>query len=98
MSSSVQHADKLVRMANQIAAFFRSFPHDQAVAGVRQHIIDFWSPAMRRDLTQRLDADEAGVDALVVSAMHAPVSAESPLERESAGPADAGQLGASDAG
>ncbi len=36
--SAVTQADKLVRMANQIATFFRSYPEEEAVAGVQKHI------------------------------------------------------------
>jgi hypothetical protein len=42
--------DKLVRMANQIATFFHSKPHDEAVAGVADHISNFWEPRMRAQL------------------------------------------------
>jgi hypothetical protein len=37
--------DKMVHMANQIALFFASYPHDEAVAGVADHINKFWEPA-----------------------------------------------------
>ena len=38
--------DKLTMMANQIAQFFRSYPHDEAVAGVASHLEAFWPPRM----------------------------------------------------
>ncbi len=47
---------KLDLMANQIAAFFRSYPDEEAVAGIHDHIRSFWSPAMRRDLLARAGA------------------------------------------
>ena len=34
--SAVTQADKLVRMANQIATFFRSYPEEEAVAGIEK--------------------------------------------------------------
>ncbi|WP_370232771.1 formate dehydrogenase subunit delta, partial [Salipiger bermudensis] len=37
-------ADKIVRMATQIAAFMASKPHDEGVAGLAAHINDFWEP------------------------------------------------------
>ena len=37
----------LVRMANQIAGFFDSYPREKAVAGVADHILNFWDPRMR---------------------------------------------------
>ncbi|MEZ5723032.1 MAG: formate dehydrogenase subunit delta [Paracoccaceae bacterium] len=41
--------DKMVRMANQIATFFRSQPGDTAEQ-VAAHLGDFWDPRMRRQL------------------------------------------------
>ena len=43
-------ADLLVRMANQIAAFFAPYPSDDAIEGVRDHIVKFWDPGMRAEL------------------------------------------------
>lgn len=44
-------ADSLIKMANQIALYFSSEPdHAVAVNGVRQHMKNFWTPGMRRDL------------------------------------------------
>lgn len=43
--------DNLIKMANQIAQFFASEPDSaQAVRDVRQHLQNFWTPAMRREL------------------------------------------------
>lgn len=44
-------SEDLVRMANQIAAFFAPYPRDEAVAGIAGHIASFWTPAMRARLT-----------------------------------------------
>ncbi|ANY86307.1 MULTISPECIES: formate dehydrogenase subunit delta [Pseudomonas] len=62
--------DSLVKMANQIAQYFASEP-DRALAvqGVRQHLQSFWTPAMRRQLEERLQADAEGVDPLVKEAL-----------------------------
>lgn len=59
---------KLVYMANQIAAFFRSMPHEEAVDGVADHINKFWEPRMRRHLLAILDAGGDGLEPLVVEA------------------------------
>ncbi len=49
---SIEH---LVTMANDIASYFASEPdHDQAVAGVRNHIQKFWAPSMRNKLIAHL--------------------------------------------
>ena len=63
--------DSLVKMANQIAQYFASEP-DRALAvqGVRQHMQSFWTPAMRRQLGERLQADGGeGADPLVKGAL-----------------------------
>ncbi|NNM72434.1 formate dehydrogenase subunit delta [Enterovirga aerilata] len=91
-------ATKLVRMANQIASFFRSYPDEEAAAGVHDHIVAFWSPVMRRDLLAYVDADGSGLDPLVERAMHRIGKGPSPTAREAAGPDEVGQLGAGDAG
>jgi formate dehydrogenase subunit delta len=53
---------RLVAMANDIAAFFDSEP-DQAVAaeGVRAHLVRFWEPRMRREIVAHLAGGGAGL-------------------------------------
>ncbi len=89
---------KLDHMANQIAAFFRSYPEDEAVAGIHEHIGSFWTPGMRRDLLARAGSGSARLDPLVVSALQAVSVRSSPVRKEAAGPAEVGEIGASDAG
>ncbi len=60
--------DKLIYMANQIAAFFKSKPEGQAIEGVATHINDFWEPRMRAHLFEVLDAGGEGLSPLVVKA------------------------------
>ena len=60
--------EKLVRMANQIAAFFHSRPREEGVAGVAEHINKFWEPRMRRQFFEMLDNGGEGFDELVVVA------------------------------
>ena len=46
--------DKLVRMANQIAANFDGGSDEaQAVASVADHIRRFWTPSMRKQIVER---------------------------------------------
>jgi formate dehydrogenase subunit delta len=48
---------KLVKMANEIAAFFEADPDAaRAQAGVVDHLRRFWDPRMRRELYGWLDA------------------------------------------
>jgi formate dehydrogenase subunit delta len=53
-------AHKLVRMANEIAAFFAAEP-DRAVAleSIAGHLKRFWDPRMRREILRWVD-DHAG--------------------------------------
>lgn len=46
--------DDLIRMANQIADFFQSYPHAQATEGVATHIRDFWDPRMKGQIASLL--------------------------------------------
>ena len=61
-------ADKIVRMANDIAKFMESKPHAEGVSMLASHINDFWEPRMRRQLFQKIDAGEAGFRPLVLEA------------------------------
>ena len=61
--------DKLVRMANQIADFFRTQPEDTAVAGAADHMKSFWNPVMRRQIYAHLDAGGAGLNDLAREAL-----------------------------
>ena len=58
----------IVRMANQIAAFFKSYPHDEAVAGVTGHIKDYWEPRMKKALAAHIASGASGLEPMVVEA------------------------------
>lgn len=47
--------EKLVKMANQIGEFFKSYPEATAVEGVREHISKFWNRKMRDEFYTYLD-------------------------------------------
>lgn len=59
---------KLVYMANQIATFFDSKPHDEGVAGIAEHINKFWNPRMRRQFFELVDAGGVGMKPTVIKA------------------------------
>lgn len=60
---------KLVRMANQIATFFKSQPVEEGPVGVATHINKFWEPRMRRKLFDIIDNHAGeGLDAMVLEA------------------------------
>ncbi|WIT12851.1 formate dehydrogenase subunit delta [Paucibacter sediminis] len=65
------HIDTLVRMANQIGAFFEAMPdHQEAVEGIAQHLKKFWEPRMRRELLAQLDGGHnPGLHAMVLEAI-----------------------------
>ena len=65
---SANPAEKIIRMANQIAIFMETKPHEEGVAGVAGHINDFWEPRMRRQLFALLDQGGAGLRPLVIEA------------------------------
>lgn len=62
---------KLVKMANEIAAFFESDPdHAAALEGVTQHLRRFWEPRMRRELLAWFDGQAgAGLKPLVLESI-----------------------------
>jgi formate dehydrogenase subunit delta len=61
--------NKMVHLVNQIALFFQSYPHDEAVAGVADHVKRFWPPRMRQQLLQYSAGGGAGLHALVPEAL-----------------------------
>ena len=62
-------ADRLVHMANQIADFFSSYPQEQAVAGVADHLHKFWDPRMRRQIIEYVGTDGAGLRDIALAAI-----------------------------
>ena len=91
-------SDKLVAMANQIASFFGAYPQEEAAHGIRDHIVAFWTPGMRRAFDARIDRDPAAISPLVLRALDGHrMRAPSPIIKETADAATLGQL-ASDAG
>lgn len=61
-------ADKITRMANQIAQFMESKPHAEGLAGLASHINDFWEPRMRNQLFEVMDRGGEGLRPLVMEA------------------------------
>ena len=50
------HIESLIRMANQIGAFFDAMPdRDEALHELVQHIRRFWEPRMRKELLAYVD-------------------------------------------
>ena len=63
-------AEHLVKMANNIEAFFRAEPdRDAAVAGIENHLRRFWEPRMRNAIVAHLQAGGEGLGELVKAAV-----------------------------
>jgi formate dehydrogenase subunit delta len=63
----MQNSD-MVRMANQMADFFKSYGETEAVEGIADHINKFWEPRMRRDFFVLVDSGGMGLSDLVKKA------------------------------
>ena len=61
--------EKLIHMANQIAGFFKTYPHDVAVPGIADHLRKFWGREMRQRILAHLDRGGDGLDPVVVEAL-----------------------------
>lgn len=58
----------LVRMANQITAFFSAYPKFEALDGIGKHLHLFWDPRMRDQMKAYIDNGGEGLDALFIEA------------------------------
>ncbi|WP_137387786.1 formate dehydrogenase subunit delta [Rhodoligotrophos defluvii] len=63
------HDADLIRMANQIAGFFKAYPHEEAVRETANHIKNFWDPRMRRQIHEIGRRADSGLDPLVIEAL-----------------------------
>lgn len=68
--------DSIVRMANQIATFFATYPRAQAVEGTYDHIKKFWDPRMRKKLAEKVAAGGDGLSEIALEAARKFPSAE----------------------
>ena len=60
---------ELIRMANQIAAFFEAYPRAEAIDGIAKHIKSFWDARMRKRLDAHIGAGGEGLSPLVIAAL-----------------------------
>lgn len=58
----------MVHKANSIARFFAAYPHEEAVAGVTNHLRSFWVPGMQRQLLEYISRGGTGLHELVLEA------------------------------
>ncbi len=61
--------ETMVHNANQIAAFFSSYPREEAVAAVEDHLRKFWEPRMRIQIREYAAAGGAGLTELAGAAI-----------------------------
>ncbi len=61
----------MVRMANQISDFFKSYTEVEAINGIAEHINKFWEPGMRKAFLLHVEEGGHGFSTLVLkSAPH----------------------------
>jgi formate dehydrogenase subunit delta len=61
--------NKLVTMVNQIAAFHRRRPQEEAATEVATHLERFWEPRMRKAIQTHLDAGGEGLSPIAKRAV-----------------------------
>ena len=61
-------AEHMVHMANQIALFFSSYPREEGVAGVTDHLQKFWERRMQKQLHEYVAQGGGGLHPLVLEA------------------------------
>ncbi len=61
--------ENMIHDANQIALFFASYPHDEAVAGVLTHFKMFWAPRMKAQIQAYAAEGGAGLHNLALEAV-----------------------------
>jgi len=59
----------MVHKANQIALFFATYPHEEGLPGVVNHLRMFWEPRMRRQIVAYVEAGGAGLHPLAEEAV-----------------------------
>ena len=61
--------NRMVHRANQIALFFAGYPHDEAVAGVTDHLKRFWERRMRQQIIEYVAKGGTGLHELALEAV-----------------------------
>ncbi len=67
----------MIRMANQIAAYFEAYSRTEALDGIANHIKNFWNPRMRKQLVEYIDGGAEGLSPLVTAAIAPKAKAKS---------------------
>lgn len=69
MPKAAAGPEKLVRMANQIADFFRTQDAASAPAMVADHLAKFWPPQLRAAILAHAGTGGAGLDPIAAQAV-----------------------------
>ncbi len=59
----------MLHKANEISKFFASYPHDEAVAGIQNHLRMYWVPHMRQQIIDYVADGGADLHPLAVEAV-----------------------------
>lgn len=59
----------LVQMANDIAIFHRSFPEDEAMQMVSEHINKSWAPSLRQKLFEEFQDHPTALNNLIAKSL-----------------------------
>ncbi len=63
------NANTMVRSANQIAVFFSSYPREEAIAGVTDHLKKFWERRMKDQIVEYVAQGGSGLSDLALEAV-----------------------------
>jgi len=61
--------DHLLHDANQIALFFASYPREEAIEGIADHLKKFWPLRMRQQIAAYVSSSGAGLHDLAEAAV-----------------------------
>ena len=59
----------MIHKANQITLFFASYPREEAIAGVLDHLKRFWEPRMRLQIINYVANGGEGLHELAIEAV-----------------------------
>lgn len=62
-------SDTLVRMANDIANFFRAQGEERAITGIANHVRLFWEPRMKKQIFEHIERGGEGLKPLTLKAL-----------------------------
>jgi formate dehydrogenase subunit delta len=59
----------MLRLANQIALYFASYPREEAIAGITDHMEKFWERRMRQQIVAYVADGGQGLHELALAAV-----------------------------